>query len=351
MTTAGPCRVRARGLTGPVHRTGLLFHHPPAAPANCTIKIVVKGLKIRITLPGKAALMVRIRANAVFEKAQRVTVPTGKIQIFANLEMVKIGDPAHVVMGDRCIRMGPNDLNLRAVECHNLIRGKTAEGQRMGGVRFRHRKVGQVDLVKIIVFHRPEHIAPRGIQRRNIPVISSAGIAGAQPSAKGVAGRNAVGDGGVVAAIFIIGLPCRHMRIPAIAFGQCGDDAAAFGKITRMGKAIVPPRSKSARATFGIEGQHIGMFVHKPTRRCRGGRAQHDLEACRAQYLNRAIKPAKGVFTRRRLQPRPCKFTDAHPGQPGLGHPAGILDPDLFGPVFGVITGAEAAFQIGHRIT
>ena len=80
-------------------------------------------------------------------------------------KMVKVQLPAHVVVDQWRIRMRAHRGDLCAVLRHNLIRGKAAKRQFMAGVGLSHREVWQVDLADGVIFHRPEHIAPCGVQR------------------------------------------------------------------------------------------------------------------------------------------------------------------------------------------
>ena len=45
----------------------------------------------------------------------------------------------------------------------------------MGGIRLGYRQIGQVDLVEIIVLHRPEDIAPGAIQGGDVTIVARTG--------------------------------------------------------------------------------------------------------------------------------------------------------------------------------
>ena len=62
---------------------------------------MVKGLKIGVTLAREFFFMGLGRGNAIFQKAQRIAVPAGNIEIGTQIKMVKIGDPSHVIVGNR----------------------------------------------------------------------------------------------------------------------------------------------------------------------------------------------------------------------------------------------------------
>ena len=63
--------------------------------------------------------------------------------------------------------MAPNGGNHGVMKMHNLFRHKPTIGKAMRWVGFTHSEKWQFNLVEIIIFHGPENIAPRGIQRVN----------------------------------------------------------------------------------------------------------------------------------------------------------------------------------------
>ena len=326
----------------PVHGARLLLHHPPAATANGAIKVVVKGLKIRIALAHKAVLMRGRRGKPVGQKPQRIGIPSGNIQIGAHIKMIEIGDLAHVVMADRRRAMFAQNLDLQAVKAYDLIAGKAAMRHDMRGVCFGHGQVWQRNLVKAGIIHRPEHIAPSTVKRLRRLIFLRA------PVTKGLRGRLRIRQHRVMAGIFVIGLPSRNMAVLAITFRHRGDDARAFSTIGAVAKAIVPARAKTARFAVTVQRDHIGMFGQHPTRRRRGRRAQHHLQPRSPQRFNRAVQPAPIIACLDRLHQPPGKFTDPHPSQPKCRHPRGIFGPLCFGPMFGVIADAKASF---HNMT
>ena len=174
-------------------------------------------------------------------------------------------------------------------------------------VRFGHGQVWQLNLVKRVVIHRPEHIAPCAVQR----------ICGlvflCEPVLEPVLGGVRIGQGCVVAIVFIVDLPCGYVGIAPVAFGhQCGD-AFAFVAVGQVAEIIMPTRAEFARVVRGVHGEHIGVFVDHPARRRRGGRAKNDLQTGGTKHFNRVIEPIPGEGAGHGLHPRPCKFTDAHP--------------------------------------
>ena len=86
---------------GPVHRSWLLFHDPPAAMRGGTVQIMMKGLEVRVSGAGECQPVVAAKQVAhLVEKTQWIGIPRGYIDLRAKLEMIKIGDPAHEVMDD-----------------------------------------------------------------------------------------------------------------------------------------------------------------------------------------------------------------------------------------------------------
>ena len=210
------------------------------------------------------------------------------------------------------------------------------------GVRLGHRQVRQADVVEIGVLHRPEHIAPGPVQGLGRLVALR------QPVLKGRAGGVGVAERRRVAGIFVVRLPGRHMRVPAIALGQKRHDPRAFRPVAAMREAVVPARAEAARAAVLVQRQHVGVAVQHPARRGGSGRAKHHLQALGAKRLDRPVEPGPVEAARFRLHPAPGKFADAHPGQaharPSGRHPR----PIFLRPVFRIIADAKRAF---HRMT
>lgn len=100
----------------------------------------------------------------------------------------------------------------------------------------------------------------------------------------------------------------------------------------------MPPRTKSARdAGVDINGQYVGIFRAELFWRRRSRCAEDDLEASRAQRLNRTVHPLPSEFALAFLDAPLGKFTDAHIGQA----PRCILSPFLLRPVFWIIADAK----------
>jgi hypothetical protein len=111
-----------RGVVGrPVHRAGLLLHHPPArdlraleAGRHGAVEVVVEGLEVGIALPGIAALVLGRVLEPVLEEAERVAVPGRDLHLPAEREMVEVERPAHVVVRDGRVGVARDRLDLRA---------------------------------------------------------------------------------------------------------------------------------------------------------------------------------------------------------------------------------------------
>ena len=93
-------------------------------------------------------------------------VPTGDVEGFSEIVMVELGVSRHEIVDDRQVRaLGLENIELHFVESRHLIGGIAPEIQVMRRRGLADQQVWQVDLVEAAVFHRPEHIAPRLIQR------------------------------------------------------------------------------------------------------------------------------------------------------------------------------------------
>ena len=333
------------GVPGrPVHRARLLFHDPPAAAPHGAIEVVVEGLIVGVALAQEMRLVFRCGVQPVGQEAQGVAVPTGDIQIGANREVIEAGDAAHVVVRDRRGGMLAEDLHLQPVEAGNLVAGKAVKIHHMRRVRLGHGQVRQADVVEAVIVHRPEHIAPGPVQRLRRLVFLR------QPLAEGVQRGGRIAERGVMAGVFVIGLPGAQMRVGAVAFGQRGDDAGAFDAIAAVAEVVMAPRAEAARAALFVDGEHVGQLVGHPARRRCGGGAQHDLQPRRAKRFDRPVQPAPVIGAGLRFHPAPRELADADEGEAGLGHAAGVFRPPVLGPVFGVVADAKRAF-VGHRIT
>ena len=67
-----------------------------------------------------------------------------------------------------CVRADSG--NHDVMKAHHLIRCKAAKSETVCRICFAYREEWQLDLVKAVIFHRPEHIAPGGIQCLDCPV-------------------------------------------------------------------------------------------------------------------------------------------------------------------------------------
>ncbi len=146
-------------------------------------------------------------------------------------------------------------------------------------------------------------------------------------------------------AIFIVCLPRSYIRVCAIPFCKLLHNDSAFGFISLMTETVMTARSKFAGAAFFVHGQHIGMAVDHPPWGGRCGCAKHHLQPRFTQNCDCLIEPFERILPRLWFKARPRKFTDAHPGEPRLCHPARILFPHRWGPVFGIITASKRTFH------
>ncbi len=334
------------GVVGrPVHRPRLLLHDPPAATPDSAVKVMVERLEVRVALPQVAPLVVRGRLQPVGQEPQRVGVPGRDVEIGADGEMVERDDPAHVVVGDRCAGMPADDVDLQAVEAHHLIGGKPAEIHGMRRVGLGHRQVRQLNLVEAGIVHRPEDVAPGPIERVRRLVLLR------QPVAEGGGRRRRVAERGIVAAVFVVGLPGRDVRVPAVPLGQEAHDPRALVAVAPVAEAVVAARAETPGPAVRVQGQHVGVAGQDPARRGRCRRAEHDPQPGLAQDLDGAVEPIEAEVTGLGLQPAPGELADSHPGQAERRHARGIVRPLLFRPVLGVVADAQRALAVGHAPT
>src|SRR6266550_717928 len=105
------------------------------------------------------------------KKAQRICVPARKIQVSGHLEVLKIREPAHEIVGNwPSGRALTQHLHLKALELPNHVRGEPLKVQPVRRIWVGGRAIGQIDLVKISVLHTPEDVAPGPVQGRYIAV-------------------------------------------------------------------------------------------------------------------------------------------------------------------------------------
>jgi len=141
------------------------------------------------------------------------------------------------------------------MEMYDLFRCKAAISQPVRWVRFTYGKKWKVDLVKAIIFHGPEYIAPCRIQRFDITItLCTIGSELFQ-------GRWRRAHRRVVAAQFIVRLPTHDMGVLSVTFcHRCGD-TLGLPQIGFARKIIMPPRSESANLTgVNINGKNIRIF-------------------------------------------------------------------------------------------
>ena len=246
--------------------------------------------------------------------------------------MIEFGEEPHGVVRDVAARrVLAQHFDWRAVERHHLIGGEPAEGQPVRRVGFGHGQVGQFDFGKAAIFHRPEDVAPGGVER------ADGGVAVFQPDAKAIARGVGKAQHGIVAAVFIVGLPGDHRRVCAIALRHRARDPHRFGAVAHVAEAIVPPRTKPARAALRIDRHHIGHLVDQPFGRGGGGGAEDHAQPGRAQHIDRMVEPAPVEAAGFGLDPAPGKFADPHDAEASFGHPPRVLGPHGLRPMLRII--------------
>ena len=295
----------------------------------------MERLKVRVADPEIAALPPLV-AQLALEMAERVAVPGRDVEVGRKREVVEVGEAAHEVVQDVAPGgQAADDLDLPPVEDHHRLRGIAPEGELLGGIRFGHGEVRQLDLVEGAVFHRPEDVTPGPVERVD------GSIARRAPGAEAVAGRRRVAQDRVVTAVFVVDLPGDQGGVVAEGLGQDGDDARALVPVARMAEAVVPACAEAARPSLAVDGQHVRAAVDQPFGGTGGRRAEHDLQAGGLQGLDRAAQPVEPEVAGRRLQPRPGELADPHHGDAGLAHHGGVGRPAFLGPMLRVVADPE----------
>lgn len=144
-------------------------------------------------------------------------------------------------MGNGRICVLPQHLHLRAIEHRHLIRADPPDRQDMGWIWLYDRQIGKVDIFKAPLLHRPKHLPPRRIERRDIY------IAIRQPNTQSITRPSAIGNRRVLASEFIVRLPSCNVWICPIPFRQQGHISHAFRFVRCAAIAILPARSEPAR--------------------------------------------------------------------------------------------------------
>lgn len=122
-------------------------------PAAGAVKIVMKGLEIRIARPHVPVLPCGI-ATKLLQKTDGVGIPRGDVEIRRTIEVIEIEGPAHEIVDDRTAGGEfAQEGGLSTVERHHLLGSVSAEIQNMRWIGFRDGEIGQFDLVKLRHFH------------------------------------------------------------------------------------------------------------------------------------------------------------------------------------------------------
>ena len=231
----------------------------------------------------------RYFGHELIGKTERIIVIADKIEIAGQRGIVDTRCRwRNDIMRHPLVRRGvaTNGRYHDVMKAHDLFRSKAPIGQAMCGVRFADREKGQIDLVKMVIFHRPEHITPRRIQRRNRAIT----LRTISPESFQRRGRCA--HGRIVAAQFIVGLPTGHMRMTAITRSHGGSDTFRLHQICFTRKVIMAARSETTNlAGVDIDRQNVGIFFAQPFGRRCSGRAKHDFQSGRAEHVDRAVHP------------------------------------------------------------
>ena len=311
-----------RGVArGPVHGSRLLLHHREASATAAAVEVVVERRDVGMAL-ARVAELLGVAEPELLEEAERVAVPGDDIEVAPQGMVVEGGDEAHRVVRDIAAgRVCTQDVDLLAVERQHLVRGEALEVERVGGVGFGDGERGRVDLIERPVLGAPEHRAPGVVERRDVAVACG------EPAAEGLRRCSRMADHGVVAAVFVVGLPGDDGRVSAVAGRHCFGDALRLGAVAGVREAVMPTRAETARSTLGIDGDHVRHRVHQPFGRRRGGRAKDDAEAVAVQRLERAIEPVPVEPAVRGFDAAPGELADAYACETHRRHAPRVVFP------------------------
>ena len=202
----------------------------------------MKGLKVRIADAHVTQLEIVVVRRAL-EKAERVAVPGGGVEVLRKRVVIEVAERAHEIMQDRCVRrMTPDDLRLPSVEGDDLIGRETLKIQQMRRIGLGHGQIRQLDLVEASTAPSTRRHCPRLRSACRSSDISPRTIAEMPQRGRRIAFHR------VVAAIFIVGLPGRDAGMTAESSRQMLDDALAFLRVAFVAEAIVAARAEFARS-------------------------------------------------------------------------------------------------------
>ena len=295
---------------------------------------MMEACKIGMSAAGVVSLGLVIPPG-LLQEPQRIGIPACQIKLRAHLKMFELGEMPHEIMGDGPRPMRPQDPGLKRVIAQHLIGAEPSPVQLVGGMRLCHCGQRWIDLVEMAIFLAPENRPPRRIQRID-PVIFVA-----QPQPKCDSRIGVVALNGIMASIFIVGLPQGDGWMVGIPRRHRGTDPAGMVTIGQRTEAVVSTGAESPRPPLCIAAQNAGLGVDQPFWRRRRGRAKANAEPRRCQGINGRVEPAPVILPRGRLNPAPGKFSDTDEAQPQSLHAGGILGPFGLRPVFRIIANAE----------
>ena len=155
---------------GPIHRTGLLFHDPPAPAPDTAIEVVVEGGEVRMSLPEKARFDIRI-PGTLLQESEWIGIPRRRVEIPGDIEVIEGRRNPHEVVKDVASRREPaNDVRLLTVESDHLFRTEPPEVEAMGGIGLGDCLERWIDFIERAVLLAPEDRAPGTIQLRDMSV-------------------------------------------------------------------------------------------------------------------------------------------------------------------------------------
>ena len=245
---------------------------------------------------------------------------------------VQVFEVAEGVRGDELPgRFLAQEIHLQLLIGHRRFRGESVVVQQVAWIGARRGQVRQPDLLPAAITLAPEDSTPGFVQRFQAAVLAF------EPVPERGRALIAVTAHGIVTAKLVVDLPADDRGVPPITLGHGTHDAFAVPAIGGAGGTIVAPRAAVPGAALGIHGEHFGIIVRQPGRRCGRRGAKHHLQPRGCQGRNGLIQPTPSELPLRWLHQRPREFRDAHIGQASVSHHLCVDGPALGRPMFGIV--------------
>ena len=243
----------------------------------------------------------------------------------------------HEVRGERLVGADFGDrVAFGFVEVEEHVVAEPFEVELLAGVDHR---VGAHEpwdehFVEAVHLLAPEGGAPRLIERVDGAVLAAA------PCAEGL--ERVVGVVlAVVPPVFVAHVPCGHIRVGAVPFGELAAQGQRVFLEHRAGRAPGLARAGVDRMAVLVTRKDLRVAFVQPQRRGRrrGGQVDHD--AGIAEFVDDAVEPAEIPTILGGLDAIPAEDGEGHGVDAGLLHQADVVVPDVLGPLVGIVVATE----------